>query len=1039
MKSYNGKTLCLNMIVKNEAHIIQETLDNISHLIDYWVICDTGSTDGTQDLIKSYFKRKGIPGELKQHEWEDFGTNRTKALQECRGKADYIFVIDADDLIVGDFQLPKRMTADSYQLIYGQGFTYHRTQIFGNHLEWKYVGVLHEYPACVNKTKPSEQVIQGKYYMDSRRLGARNQDPDKYKKDAMVLVKGIDKEMENGDKGLAGRYAFYAGQSFIDCGDYENAIKYYQKRVDMGGWFEETYYSYYKIAMAKKFLQKDEKEVEKAFLDAHNFLPSRAEPLYELALYFRGKNNFQKGYSYALKASKIKFPKDQKLFLFKEFYDWKIKDEMGICAFYLEKYEESYKICKQLLNEGFIPEDQRLRIEANRDFCVPFIKDKLIGYNSQMVKKIHRNVKKTKRKMVTYSVTTCKRFDLFEKTINSFINCCQDILQIDRWLCVDDNSSVEDRAKMKKLYPFFDFIWKTPEQKGHPESMNIIIEEVKTPFLLHMEDDWQFFEEKNYVKPALEILKENERLGQVCFNRNYAEVLNDRNIPGGVLKFSQQNNYRYLIHEHYKPDSKEYEHFNRRHNNAPSSCYWPHYSLRPSVLRTQIFKDIGKYNENTSHFEMEYSNRYVEKGYMTAFYDGICSLHIGRLTSERGDQSKKNAYELNEESQFGTREKKDNKRVTWKTDISSDISESSDEKSISRDNSNHSNSVETTITSFEKDDDESSDDGSFEIKEFRHTDEDDLVKIEEIKVKSSKNNMDYDKILESAKKYQDKNIPKGMDTLCVSEKVKNALDDVVTNYNFLPEVQQAAPRRVTSGPISAEESEELMKGKQFEGYIFFPNKDSMGHDIQHIPNKTVEELKEECDKDPKCIGFNTLGYMKHTINDEDDFISLPNYDGKLSGLYVNKKHYDNAIQKVIDKLVGKKYKLAVLIKHDDDYLDFKEQINRLLLHCKDIDQVKRFILLNYNVDCDVQDKILKDFPFFDNVIQKTETDSLKDVLKLLNENQIEYVFSWKDDFCRKSFMLQEGINKLENGKYEYQTEGKGPYICKVEEIDWTDL
>ena len=45
------KTLCLCMIVKNEAKIITKCLDSISNYIDYWVISDTGSTDGTQEPV----------------------------------------------------------------------------------------------------------------------------------------------------------------------------------------------------------------------------------------------------------------------------------------------------------------------------------------------------------------------------------------------------------------------------------------------------------------------------------------------------------------------------------------------------------------------------------------------------------------------------------------------------------------------------------------------------------------------------------------------------------------------------------------------------------------------------------------------------------------------------------------------------------------------------------------------------------------------------------------------------------------------------
>ena len=991
MKDYNDKTICLNMIVKNEAHVIQDTLENISKYIDYWVICDTGSTDGTQDLIKAYFRRKGIPGELKQHEWRDFGYNRTIALEECRGKADYIWVIDADDLIVGNIQLPKRMTADVYQLKYGSGFTYCRNQIFGNHLKWKYVGVLHEYPKCISKNNESTIVITGDYYIDSRRLGARNQDPEKYLKDGKILAKAIEKELTGGDKDLAARYAFYAGQSFIDHGDFEEGIKYYQMRIDMGGWFEETYYSYFKIAMAKKSLNYSENDIEKAFLDAYNFLPSRTEPFYELSLYFRLRGNFQKGYRYAKKAIKIPFPVDQKLFIYKDFYDWKAKDEFGICAYYIKEYQECYDVCQELLTEGYLPEDQRLRIEANRDFCVPFLKDELSKYNSNLVKKITKNVKKTKREQVTYSITTCKRFDLFHKTINSFLNCCKDVLQIDRWLCVDDNSNQEDRNKMKKLYPFFEFIWKKPEDKGHPESMNIIIDKVKTPYLLHMEDDWQFFERKDYIKPALEILKENEKLGQVCFNRNYAETLNDREVPGGHLKFSTRSNFRYLIHEHYNTESDEYADFNRRHGGKPSSCYWPHYSLRPSVLRTDIFKKIGRYNENTTHFEMEYSNRYVAKGYKTGFYDSICSLHIGRLTSERDDNTKKNAYELNDESQFGDRDKK--------TPIQTEP--------VKQKNINWNEPVE------------------IDLRDLMPSDNP-----KPIQNKSNENNSDenYDEVMENARRAQQKNIPEGMNTINASPKVKNAIHDIISNNNFTPTVRGS-------------ESNDIVEhiGKQFEGYIYFPNKDSMGHDIKHEPNKTEEELKELCDADPNCLGFNTLGYMKHMICDESDFITLPRYGGRNHGLYVNQNHWNQVIDNIIKKLMNHKEPIAVVIKHQEDFEDFQVELARFLFHCKDVESVKTWICLNYNVDCDVQDQIKENYPFIQHVIQKSEDDSLNDILEILKKDNIKHIFSWKDDFCHKNFNIKDGYSMTKHGPHYFQNESKGPYLVKVNEMDWLSL
>ena len=74
-------TICLNMIVKNESKIITRMLDSVYKIIDYWVICDTGSTDNTRNIIINYFKEKQINGELIEEPWQNFGYNRTYALK----------------------------------------------------------------------------------------------------------------------------------------------------------------------------------------------------------------------------------------------------------------------------------------------------------------------------------------------------------------------------------------------------------------------------------------------------------------------------------------------------------------------------------------------------------------------------------------------------------------------------------------------------------------------------------------------------------------------------------------------------------------------------------------------------------------------------------------------------------------------------------------------------------------------------------------------------------------------------------------------
>ena len=89
--------ICLSMIVKNEASVIRRCLESVRPLIDYWIIVDTGSVDGTQDIIREFFQ--DIPGELHERPWVDFAHNRSEALALARNHGDYSLIIDADDVL----------------------------------------------------------------------------------------------------------------------------------------------------------------------------------------------------------------------------------------------------------------------------------------------------------------------------------------------------------------------------------------------------------------------------------------------------------------------------------------------------------------------------------------------------------------------------------------------------------------------------------------------------------------------------------------------------------------------------------------------------------------------------------------------------------------------------------------------------------------------------------------------------------------------------------------------------------------------------
>ena len=318
------------------------------------------------------------------------------------------------------------------------------------------------------------------------------------------------------------------------------------------------------------------------------------------------------------------------------------------CCFATKNYNECYQLIDRI--SGCVSNEAEIfKANHNRSLCIDQIADAHIQYNPEKIREIVTRGMSA-APMVTFTVTTCKRLDLFEKTMNSFLNCCTDLHKIDRWLCVDDNSSEEDRNAMRRLYPFFEFYMKSPEEKGHPSSMNIIRSKVQTPYIFHVEDDWKFFAQKPYIGMCLDVLDQDELLGQCLINKNYAETSKDCiSIIGGVFKVTPYGT-RYFVHENCETD-EQYVDFYNRHGQGMNCAYWRHFSFRPSLLRKGVLDQLGEY-ANIMNFEIDYSERYYRAGYRSAFLDSVYCLHIGRLTSERFDTTKSNAYVLNGERQF---------------------------------------------------------------------------------------------------------------------------------------------------------------------------------------------------------------------------------------------------------------------------------------------------------------------------------------------------------------------------------------------------
>jgi len=501
------QSICLNMIVRNESHIVHEVLDTVVGLIDYWVIVDTGSDDGTQDIIRNYMSARGIPGELHERPWRDFGTNRTEALQLAQNKCDYILVMDADDLLIGTVEF-RDLTADVYYLRIRDdgGTSYWRRELFRNGVPVYYRGVLHEFPDC--DIPFTEERLQGDYYVNSRRLGARNKDPQKYLRDAEVLLAEVQRRPDDT------RAVFYLAQSYHNYGDFANGLKWYARRAEMGGWDEEVFYSMMRVAECMSELRHPLHEVQEAYLRAWEYRPIRAEPLYRLAYRLRCEALYPRAYLFARAAADIPLPVEDRLFVAADVYEWRAMDEQAVSASWLVgKRQETFGLCRRLLALDHVPEDDRARITLNRDLCVPEMLENAAAYPAERT----RRPAGPRDCELTATLVVGPRAAHAETTLNSFLNCCTDADRVGRFVALDTGLSDADRTRLTQRYPFLEFA-DGRAAGSFAEQIDRLRAEIGGRYWMHLGQGWHFFAPEALVGRLTAVLQAEPGVCQVGVN-----------------------------------------------------------------------------------------------------------------------------------------------------------------------------------------------------------------------------------------------------------------------------------------------------------------------------------------------------------------------------------------------------------------------------------------------------------------------------------------------------------------------------------------
>ena len=211
-------------------------------------------------------------------------------------------------------------------------------------------------------------------------------------------------------------------------------------------------------------------------------------------------------------------------------------------------------------------------------------------------------------KPITFTITSCNRIDLLERTIDSFLNLNN--YPIDEFIMSDDSGDDNTNELLNiKFGDKFKIIKNNP-RLGLSKSLDNLFTQSKNEYIFHCEDDWLFNENPNFISDSLEILEESLHIHQVFIRHRY-----DYSHP------TNSEIYQTTKLVPYKLLSQNF--------NTFSNYSWNGYSWNPGLRRKSDY--IKMFPDGISKFGDEYECSVHTKqfNYLSAALENTSCYHIG--------------------------------------------------------------------------------------------------------------------------------------------------------------------------------------------------------------------------------------------------------------------------------------------------------------------------------------------------------------------------------------------------------------------------
>lgn len=267
--------------VKNEAKTIGRCLRAAAHVVDQALVIDTGSTDGTPEILESLAHELRMPLHVEHSPWLGWSVNRPQLFERARelDPDGVSLLLDADEIVVqrgprGELNADGGMICRVWP---GENEVW-GMRMFRNSARWAWSGEVHEVP--VGGTQ--ERVVW--LEVDNRNdWAASTPDHERHARYASEAEHFANLLTENPNDSRA---AYYRAQSLMDAGQHGAAYVAFGARGAMlHGFDEERYLSLLKVAQYRCAWQWPAAPVINAFHCAIESRPQRWEARCQLAEY----------------------------------------------------------------------------------------------------------------------------------------------------------------------------------------------------------------------------------------------------------------------------------------------------------------------------------------------------------------------------------------------------------------------------------------------------------------------------------------------------------------------------------------------------------------------------------------------------------------------------------------------------------------------------------------------------------------------------------------------------------------------------------